>query len=88
VISGINFVFNVVMLCRKNDYRLSFIKFCNLSFIDCFWNGCESWSLTLREERMLRVSENSPKKDDLTGEGRELHTRSFMICIPHPKLFG
>jgi len=37
--------------------------------------GCETWSLTLREARRLRVSENGvlrrifgPKRDEVTGE--------------------
>jgi hypothetical protein len=37
--------------------------------------GCETWSLTLKEERRLRVFENrvlrrifGPKKDKVTGE--------------------
>ena len=42
--------------------------------------GCETWSLTLREERRLRVFENrvlrrvfGPKRDGVTGEWRKLH---------------
>jgi hypothetical protein len=42
--------------------------------------GCESWSLTLREERRLRVFENrvlrrifGPKRDELIGGWRKLH---------------
>jgi hypothetical protein len=42
--------------------------------------GCETWLLTLREERRLRVFENrvlrkifGPKRDDVTGEWRKLH---------------
>jgi hypothetical protein len=42
--------------------------------------GCESWSLTLREEHRLRVFENrvlrrlfGPKRDEVTGEWRKLH---------------
>ena len=42
--------------------------------------GCETWSLTLKEERRLRVSENrvlrrifGPKRDEVTGEWRKLH---------------
>ena len=42
--------------------------------------GCETWSLTLREERRLRVFENrvlrrvfGPKTDEVTGEWRKLH---------------
>ena len=41
---------------------------------------CETWSLTLREERRLRVSENrvlrrvcGPKMDEVTTEWRKLH---------------
>ena len=42
--------------------------------------GCETWSLTWREERRLRVFENrvlrrvfGPKRDKVTGEWRKLH---------------
>jgi len=42
--------------------------------------GCETWSLTVREERRLRVFENrvlrrvfGPKREEVTGEWRKLH---------------
>jgi hypothetical protein len=42
--------------------------------------GCETWSLTLREEHRLRVSENrvlrrifGPKGNEIKGEERKLH---------------
>ena len=42
--------------------------------------GCETWSLTLREERSLRLFENrvlrrifGSKRDEVTGEWRKLH---------------
>jgi hypothetical protein len=42
--------------------------------------GCETWSLTLREELRLRVFENrvlrrifEPTRDEVTGEWRKLH---------------
>jgi len=42
--------------------------------------GCETWSLTLREEMKLRVFENmvlrrifGPRRDEVTGEWRRLH---------------
>jgi len=45
--------------------------------------GCETWSLTMREERKLRVFENMvlrrifrPRRDEVTGEWRRLYTRS------------
>jgi len=46
--------------------------------------GCETWSLTLREERKLRVFENRvlrkifrPKRDEVTGEWRMLHNEEL-----------
>ena len=45
--------------------------------------GCETWSLTLREEHRLRVFENrvlrevfGPKRDMVTGNGESCITRS------------
>jgi len=45
--------------------------------------GCETWSLTLREERKLRVFENmvlrrifGPRRDEVTGNGGDCITRS------------
>ena len=46
--------------------------------------GCEAWSLTLREERKLRVFENmvlrrifGTRRDELTGEWRRLHNEEL-----------
>ena len=46
--------------------------------------GCETWSLTLREEHRLRVFENrvlrrilGPKRDRVTGEWRKLHNEKL-----------
>jgi hypothetical protein len=46
--------------------------------------GCETWSLTLREEHRLRVFENRvlrrifvPKRDEMTGEWRKLHNEEL-----------
>ena len=46
--------------------------------------GCETWLLTLREERRLRVLENrvlrgifGPKRDEVTGEWRKLHNEEL-----------
>jgi hypothetical protein len=46
--------------------------------------GCETWSLTLTEERRLRVFENrvlrrifGPKKDEVMGEWRKLHNKEL-----------
>ena len=57
--------------------------------------GCETWSLTLREERRLRVFENrvmrrifGPKRDEVTGEWRNYIMRNLMICTAQQILFG
>jgi hypothetical protein len=46
--------------------------------------GCETWSVTLREEHRLRVFENrvlrrifGPKTDEVTGEWRRLHNEEL-----------
>jgi hypothetical protein len=46
--------------------------------------GCETWSLTLREERRLRLFENrvlkrifGPKRDEVTGRRRKLHNKEL-----------
>ena len=45
--------------------------------------GCETWSLTLRKERKLRMFENmmsrrifGPRRDEVTGNGGDCITRS------------
>jgi hypothetical protein len=56
----------------------------NRNIILLFFYGCETWSLTLREQRRLRVSENrilrrilGPKKYDATGEWRKLYNEKL-----------
>jgi hypothetical protein len=53
---------------------------------------CETWSLTLREERRLRVFENrvlrrifGAKRDEVTGEWRKLHNEELhdLYCSPN-----
>jgi hypothetical protein len=53
--------------------------------------GRETWSLTLREERRLRVFENwllrifGPRRDEVRGEWRKLHNKEFndLYCSPN-----
>jgi len=55
--------------------------------------GCETWSLTLREERRLRVFENrvlkkvfGPKRDEVTGECRKLHNEELNDLYSLPNI--
>jgi hypothetical protein len=55
--------------------------------------GCETLSLTLREEHGLRVFENrvlrrisGPKKDEVTGEWRKLHSEELHILYYFPNI--
>jgi hypothetical protein len=55
--------------------------------------GCKTWSLTLREERRLRVFENrvlrrvfGPKTDEVTGESRKLHNEELNDLYPLPNI--
>ena len=53
--------------------------------------GCETWSLTLREERKRRVFENmvsrrifGPRRDGVTGEWRRLHNGEVNYLYSSP----
>jgi hypothetical protein len=55
--------------------------------------GCETWSLTLREEYRLRVFENrvlrrifGPKRDDVTREWRKLHNKELHDLYSSPSI--
>ena len=57
--------------------------------------GCETWSLTLRVERRLRVFENrvlrrvfGTKRGEVTGNGENYIMKSLVICTPYPILCG
>jgi hypothetical protein len=56
------------------------IKIYRTTIMSVLLYGCENWSLTLREERRLRVFESrvlrrifGPRRDKVTGEWIKLH---------------
>jgi hypothetical protein len=55
--------------------------------------GLETWSLTLKKERELRVFENrvlrrifGPRRDEVTGDWRKLHNEAFLNLHSSPSV--
>jgi hypothetical protein len=55
--------------------------------------GCETWSLTLREEHRLKVFENRVlrrifglKRDEVTGGWRRLHNEELRVLYSSPSI--
>ena len=62
------------------------IKICRTIILPVVLYGCEAWSLTLSQERRLKVFEIrilrrifEPKRDT-NGELRRLHNEDFIVC--------
>jgi hypothetical protein len=77
------------LLLSKN-VKVKIYKTIILPLVLC---GCETWSLTLREEHRLRLFENrvlrrifGPKSDDVTGKWRKLHNEELHNLYSSPKI--
>jgi hypothetical protein len=73
-----NACYHSVQSLLSRDVKVKIYKTVILSVV---LYGCETWSLILTEEHRLRVSEDrllrrifGPKRDEVTGEGRKLHS--------------
>jgi hypothetical protein len=71
------------LLSSRLLYKHLKIKIYRTLILSVVLYGCETWSLTLREERKLRVFENvvlrrifGPRRDEVTGNGGDCITRS------------
>ena len=80
------------MLKFKRKFRRQRVKIYGILIWPIVLYGCETWFLTLGEERRLRVFGNrvlrgifGPKRDEVTGEWRKLHNEelSDLYCLPN-----
>jgi hypothetical protein len=85
-------VFTNLLLLYLYSVKVKIYKTIILSIV---LYGCETWSLTLREEHRLRVSENrvlreifGPKGDEVTGEWRKLHNGELHNLYSSPDIIG
>ena len=79
-----------ILLCV---YKILCIKIYRTVMLPVVLYGCGTWSLTLREERKLRVFENmvlrrkfGPRKEEVTGEWRRLHNEEPNYLYPSPNI--
>ena len=68
-------------------------QFAALALLPVVLYECETWSLTVREDRRLRVFENRAlrrifvlKTDDVTGEWRRLHNEELHALYSSPDM--
>jgi hypothetical protein len=69
------------------------IKIYRTVILPFVFHECETWSITFREERRLRLFENSvlrriygPKRDEVTGERRKLHNEELNNLYSSPSV--
>ena len=95
------FVMHILVHCCHSVQNLlsSFLLYKNINtkiyrtiILRVVLYGCETWSLTLREEHRLRVFEKwqlrrifGPKRDEVTAEWRRLHNEELndLYCSPN-----
>jgi hypothetical protein len=75
------------------QYKNLKIKINKTTFLPAVLYGCETWSLTLREEHRLRVFEGrvlrrilGPKRDEVTGGWRKLHKEELHNLYSSPSI--
>jgi len=84
----LSYVLEISLLSKKLK-----IKIYRTIILPVVLYGCETWSLTLREERRLRMFENrvlrrvfGPKSDEVTGDWRKLHNEELSDLYSLPNI--
>jgi hypothetical protein len=79
-----------LLICCQKNLKIIIYKTIILPVV---LYGSETWSLTLRKEHRLRVFENrvlrrifGPKRDEVTGEWRELHNEELHDLYSSPSI--
>ena len=74
-------------------FQVAIQKFKDQDILPVVLYGCETWSLTLREEKKLRVFENmvlrrifGPRRDEVTWEWRRLHNEELNDLYSSPNI--
>jgi hypothetical protein len=80
-----------MLLTKRKDSLLS--RNLKIKILPVVLYGCETWSLTLREGRRLRVFKNrvlrrvfGPKRDEVTGKWRKLHNEELCDLYSLPNI--
>jgi hypothetical protein len=92
-IQGMLAIIQSKILCLPVSYKINLkIKIYKTVILTVLLYGCEPWSLTLKEEQRLRVSENrvlrrifGPKREE-DGSWRELHNDELHSLYSSPNI--